>query len=277
VLRGQIEAAIARQREVLTQATASLDDIREKTAKVLTLLAQDAQRALAILDETMNTTAPARFYVSADVISASGITALLDRLYSAIEARRKAHSDTTTAAQKRHKKSDLEYLRSEIYRSLFANVSVEFRHPSIWEGDKSRLKAKGLSEGMRTAISLMWVAKLAEFRLRQAIDQAGGMRRQNRAALRKERYFIILDGLFSSLSHDELIDSAMESLRASAGHFQLIGMIHHPRYINNAKIFPAYFVGRPFKATSGKHTWLTVDKHNEAPASLGIFSSHYTQ
>lgn len=277
ILRGQLESDIAKGRELLTQATCSLDDIREKTAKILTLLAQDAQRALAILDETMNSTPLARFYVNADVISASSINALLDRLYGAIEARRKAHLDVTTAAQKRHKKGDLQYLRSEMFRSLFANVSVEFRHPSIWEGDKSRLRSKGLSEGMRTAISLMWVAKLAEFRLRQAIDQAGGMRRQSRAALRKERYFIILDGLFSSLSHDELIDSAMESLRASAGHFQLIGMIHHPRYINNAKIFPAYFVGRPFKATSGKHAWLTVDKHKDVPASLGVFSSHHTR
>lgn len=277
VLRAQIEAEITRKRELLTQATASLDDIREKTSKVLTVLARDAQRALTILDEAMNTTSQARFYVNADVIAASSINALLDRLYGVIEARRSAHPDMTTAARKRHKKSDLEYLRSEIYRSLFANVSVEFRHPSIWEGEKTRLKSKDLSEGMRTAISLMWVAKLAEFRLRQAIDQAGGMRRQNRAALRKERYFIILDGLFSSLSHDELIDSAMESLRASAGHFQLIGMIHHPRYINNARIFPAYFVGRPFKATSGKHAWLTVDRQRDVPGSLGVFGVHHTQ
>ncbi|MBN0734960.1 hypothetical protein JTM20_38765, partial [Pseudomonas aeruginosa] len=87
---------------------------------------------------------------------------------------------------------------------------MEFRHPSIWGGGQHRLTSKGLSEGMRTAVSLMWIAKLAEFRLRQAIDQTGGMRRQNRAALRKERYFMILDGLFSNLSHDDLIDSAME-------------------------------------------------------------------
>ena len=276
VLRGQIEADIAGKRDVLTQAAASLEDIREKTTSVLTMLVQDARRALAILEETMNTTPAARFYVAADIISPDSINALLDRLYEAVEARRKAHLDTPTATQKRHKKSDLDYLRNEIYRSLFANVSVEFRHPSIWQGEKSRLKAKGLSEGMRTAISLMWVAKLAEFRLLQAIDQSGGMRRQNRAALRKERYFVILDGLFSSLSHDDMIDSAMESLRTSAGHFQLIGMIHHPRYINNPKIFPAYFVGRPFRATNGKHAWLTVDKQKDVQASLGVFSSHYT-
>ncbi|HYD62829.1 MAG TPA: hypothetical protein VEC35_20920 [Noviherbaspirillum sp.] len=277
ILRSQIEAEIANKRKVLDQATASLDDIREKTTKVLTMLAQDAQRALNILEETMTTTPVARFYVTAEVVSADSVHALLDRLYGVIESRRRAHVDAAMASQKRHKKNDLEYLRSEIYRALFSNVKVEFRHPSIWGGDQSAVTSKCLSEGMRTAISLMWVAKLAEFRLRQAIDQAGGTRRQSRAALRKERYFVILDGLFSSLSHDELIDSAMESLRMSAGHFQLIGMIHHPRYINNARIFPAYFVGRPFRATSGKHAWLTVDKDKNMPASLGVFSSHYTQ
>jgi hypothetical protein len=87
---------------------------------------------------------------------------------------------------------------------------------------------------------------------------------------------MILDGLFSNLSHDDMIDSAMESLRLSAGHFQLIGMIHHPRYINNPKIFRAYFVGRPYRSSNGKHAWLSVDSKNDVPGSLGVFASYST-
>jgi len=73
-----------------------------------------------------------------------------------------------------------------------------------------------------------------------------------------------------------MIDSAMESLALSAGHFQLIGMIHHPRYINNPKIFRSYFVGREFRAVNGKHSWLAVDSQKDVPASLGVFGSHFT-
>lgn len=275
-MKTQIETSIESKREVLQQATTTLDDVRDKTTRVLSTLAKDSDRALQILDEAMCSTPSARFYVKANVISEDKVNSLMARLYSEIEAKRRAHSDNGTAAQKRQKKSDLEYLRSEIYRSLFADVTVEFSHPSIWNGDRYPLTATGLSEGMRTAVSLMWIAKLAEFRLRQAIDQAGGMKRQNRAALRKERYFMILDGLFSNLSHDDMIDSAMESLRLSAGHFQLIGMIHHPRYINNPKIFRSYFVGRPYRSSNGKHAWLTVDPQNNVPGSLGVLGSYFT-
>lgn len=277
-MKTQIEASIEAKRDLLNEATISLEDVRDKTAKILSTIAKDSERALAILEDAMNTTPTARFYVEANVIAEDRVNSLMLRLYAEIESKRRAHAadQGTAAAQKRQKKSDLEHLRGEIYRSLFADVKVEFRHPSIWEGKRHPLASDGLSEGMRTAISLMWIAKLAEFRLRQTIDQAGGMRRQNRAALRKERYFMILDGLFSNLSHDDMIDSAMESLRLSAGHFQLIGMIHHPRYINNPKIFPSFFVGREFRATNGKHSWLTLDPQKDVPASLGVFGSHFT-
>ncbi|WP_238762242.1 hypothetical protein [Pseudomonas aeruginosa] len=277
-MKVQIEANIESNRGLLQQATTSLEFARDKTTEMLTILAKDAERAVSILEEAIATTPTARFYVRANVIAPDKIGDLLDRLYSDIQAQMRRQADSgSKITEKRQRKRALDELRGEVYRSLFADVSVEFRHPSIWGGGQHRLTSKGLSEGMRTAVSLMWIAKLAEFRLRQAIDQTGGMRRQNRAALRKERYFMILDGLFSNLSHDDLIDSAMESLRLSAGHFQLIGMIHHPRYINNPKIFPSYFVGRPYRASNGKHAWLTVDWQKNAPDSLGVFGSHFTQ
>lgn len=277
-MKAQIEASIEKNKELLEKATDSLEFARDKTTEMLTLLAKDAERALLLLEEAMATTSTSRFYVSAEVIAEEKIGKLLDSLYSNIEGQMRRHADSgSIATEKRQRKRVLDDLRSEVYRSLFTDVSVEFRHPSIWEGGQHRLTAKGLSEGMKTAISLMWIAKLAEFRLRQAIDQSGGMKRQKGAALRKERYFVILDGLFSNLSHDDMIDSAMESLRLSAGHFQLIGMIHHPRYINNPKIFPSYFVGRPYRATGGKHTWLTVEPEKNVPGSLGVFGSHFTQ
>lgn len=278
----EIESIIQDKHEVLHKAEQSLDFARTKTTEMLTLLAKDAQRALDILEESMATTPKARFHINAKVISPDKINNLMDQLYFKIEgealrlADQEHNTPISTANDRRQKKRDLDYLRTEIYRSLFSDVSVEFKHPSIWQGSQHKLTADGLSEGMKAAISLMWIAKLAEFRLRQAVDQYGGRSRQNRKAMRKERYFMILDGLFSNLSHDEMIDSAMESLSLSSGHFQLIGMIHHPRYINNPKIFPAYFVGRRFSAQGSKHSWLSTNSNQECPSSLGVFSSHFT-
>lgn len=276
-MKGQIESSIEHNRALLQQATTSLEFARDKTTEMLTVLAEDAKRALEILGDTMNTTPTSRFFVSAEVVSKEKIGDLLTSLYKGIELQmRQQSAPASISTERRQKQRSLEKLREDVYQALFTDVSVEFRHPSIWDGGHHRLPAKGLSEGMKTAVGLMWIAKLAEFRLRQAIDQAGGMKRQNRAALRKERYFVILDGLFSNLSHDDMIDAAMESLRLSSGHFQLIGMIHHPRYINNPKIFPSYFVGRPYRASNGKHAWLTVDPQKDAPGSLGVFGSHFT-
>ena len=281
-MKEQIEAGIKDRQDRCERATTDLESMRGEAAKILSTLTMDSNRALEILDEAMATTPNARFYVQASVISGERANDLMLRLYGEFEGKRRAQASTPNplATQRRQKKSELEYLRGEIYRALFGNVSVEFRHPTIWKADRHSLTSRGLSEGMKTAISLMWIAKLAEFRLRQAIDQRSGTegtRRQRRSALRKDRYFMILDGLFSNLSHDEMIDSAMESLRQSTGHFQLIGMIHHPRYINNPNIFPEYYVGRPFATDDGKHSWLTVDKDKDVPASLGIFGSHYKQ
>jgi chaperonin cofactor prefoldin len=281
-MKEQIEAGIKDRRDRCQQATADLESMRDEAARILSTLTMDSERSLEILDEAMATTPNARFYVQASVISGDMANDLMLRLYGEFEGKRRAQASDAnpTATQRRQRKSELEYLRGEIYRALFGTVSVDFRHPTIWKGEKHPLTSRGLSEGMKTAVSLMWIAKLAEFRLRQAVDQrsgAEGARRQRQTALRKDRYFMILDGLFSNLSHDEMIDSAMESLRQSTGHFQLIGMIHHPRYINNPKIFPSYFVGRPFTTDDGKHSWLTVDHERDAPGSLGVFGSHYTQ
>lgn len=56
------------------------------------------------------------------------------------------------------------------------------------------------------------------------------------AALRAQRV-IIFDGLFSNLSDEKLINDALEGLKYVGGNFQLIGLMHNPRYVNN----PTYF------------------------------------
>ncbi|HFZ1050181.1 TPA: hypothetical protein ACIJSU_006058, partial [Pseudomonas aeruginosa] len=176
-MKVQIEANIESNRGLLQQATTSLEFARDKTTEMLTILAKDAERAVLILEEAMATTPTARFYVRANVIAQDKIGNLLDRLYSDIQAQMRRQADSgSKITEKRQRKRALDELRGEVYRSLFADVSVEFRHPSIWGGGQHRLTSKDMSEGMRTAVSLMWIAKLAEFRLRQAIDQAGGMR-----------------------------------------------------------------------------------------------------
>lgn len=275
IMKFRIEETIQQERKILDKATTTLVDLHDKATVVLTTLTKGAARAVKILDDAMSTTPKARFHVKADVINDTDIGGLMNRLYADIERKRRSYVNAPNPlSDKRQRKNDVLYLNEEVYKALFTGVSVEFCHPSIWSGDRTELTAKGLSEGQKSAISLMWIAKLAEFRVRQSIDQQGGSRRQNLAALRKTRYFMILDGLFSNLSDDDLIDSAMESLRQSSGHFQLIGMIHHPRYINNSNIFPAYCAGKIISSASSKNSWLAVDTKYHEQNTLGVFTSY---
>jgi len=275
-LRTTLEEAIQEERKLLNTKTFMVENLKEKANEVLTMLSKRAKTAWQLLAETMASTPKARFFLDGGVVEdQTAIGGVLDSLYGEIEQNRRKGPD------KHQRITELETINKKISEFLFSNIEVKFCHPSIWGGDVSVLTKDGLSEGMRSAIGLMWISKLAEFRVRQNIEQYGMSPRQNRAAMRKERYFMILDGLFSNLSDDDMIDAAMESLRESAGYFQLIGLNHHPRYVNNYSIFPAYFVGREMKSTSGsKHSWLTVKREFEDGSSedrentLGVFASY---
>ncbi|MGL6252930.1 MAG: hypothetical protein ACRC3F_18540, partial [Billgrantia desiderata] len=81
---------------------------------------------------------------------------------------------------------------------------------------------------------------------------------------------ILLDGLFSKLSHRRLIQDSLESLRNTRGRFQMIGLIHNPNYENDPDIFPTYLVGSVIGGAQGQGGHVMVrDGRIAAPESLG--------
>ena len=81
---------------------------------------------------------------------------------------------------------------------------------------------------------------------------------------------IILDGLFSKLSHKKLIEDSLESLRNTRGRFQMIGLIHNPNYENDPGIFPTYLVGNVIGGIQGEGGHVTVkDGARVSPATVG--------
>lgn len=55
--------------------------------------------------------------------------------------------------------------------------------------------------------------------------------------------FVIVDGLFSNCSKEDLWKGALGSLKESHGSFQMIGFLHDVSFINDFGIFPVIFVG----------------------------------
>lgn len=57
--------------------------------------------------------------------------------------------------------------------------------------------------------------------------------------------FVLVDGLFSNLSKDELWEGSLSNLSTSKGHFQLVGFLHNMNFVNNFNIFPIVYYGIP--------------------------------
>lgn len=102
----------------------------------------------------------------------------------------------------------------------------------------------------------MWLVKLSEFAIERELKSVPSQyRRQER---KSSESVIILDGLFSKLSHKKLIEDSLESLRNTRGRFQMMGLIHNPNYENDPGIFPTYLVGNVIGGLQGQGGHVTV-------------------
>ena len=143
-------------------------------------------------------------------------------------------------------------VREVMYRAIFRDPKITFSHPAISGGAKIRLEQSCVSEGQNAAVQLLLLVRIAEY-CKKRDD------RQNRSRVIKssrENGFIILDGLFSNLSNDSLIQDSLKALDACKDVFQLIGLIHNKGYVNDFAIFPTYIVGKKFsKDNKSQEEW----------------------
>ena len=197
----------------------------------------------------------AYFVIDADIVSEEGVRSLVRSLLAEIEEhqkqiRRRKAQNLPVGSEEKQLKDLQKNLRSQIYRQLFTNIRIRLKHDAIRPHGNLFSLNEDMSEGQREALSLMWLVKLSEFAIERELRTVPSQYR------RKERKsgesVIILDGLFSKLSHRRLIEDSLESLRNTRGRFQMIGLIHNPNYENDPGIFPTYLVGNVIGGLQGQ-------------------------
>lgn len=137
----------------------------------------------------------------------------------------------------------LETIRKMCYRRLFKSPRVYYASPVIRQDGEFHRLTRAVSNGQKTAMTLAWLVRLTEF----AAERDAG--RYPSAAARKsarenQQTLVVIDGMFSDLSKDELIDAGLAEIGNTRGSLQVIGFIHLPEYTNRFEYFPTFLIGR---------------------------------
>ncbi|CCH49342.1 coiled-coil domain-containing protein [Pseudodesulfovibrio piezophilus] len=221
----------------------------------------------------------ATFFLEADVASDEAIMAILEEIRDRVELQNaklqlELESGNITpkhakrTAEKGYNSQFMADVRNTLFKGFFINVSIKFRHPEIAGHNKRLYDDNKLSDGQKTALQLLMVVRLAEYAIyRDRLKERprGRVRRKSQA----EHSFILLDGMLSNLSDDDLISESLSALKSCLGSFQLIGFIHNRGYVNNYDVFPCYNearkwdIKRPNKSSSKWVRVLDIDKDGE--------------
>jgi len=271
----------------------TIGEIREAMITRLMNFAEDAHTNLALLKAVSGRKEGARFFFKANISSRERLLEEIDRIVDEIRHKTQALERDKRKVRKQEEfeeKELLPYIREEIYRAIFSDPSITLRFPAIRGGDEIDLPEEnvrnGVSNGEKTAIMLLMLITLSELACEKELYKTykGGPIKRRSAS--QYQSFIIIDGLFSDLSSQSIIDDALKNLSRTQGTFQLIGLVHNASYKNNSRIFPVYIVGRGVET----HDKAGVDEHwvifkdmpqysnlsgkNQESGSVSFFSSY---
>ena len=267
------QLARSRERQELLDASVegSEQSLQERLASIILHCADNLKILKRVARQSSGD--HAYFVIDADMVDEEGVRALVRSLLAEIaehqkQIRRRKAQNLPVGSEEKQMKDLQKNLRSQIYRQLFTNIRIRLKHDSIRPHGNLFSLNEDMSEGQREALSLMWLVKLSEFAIERELRSATSQYR------RKERKsgesVIILDGLFSKLSHRRLIEDSLESLRNTRGRFQMIGLIHNPNYENDPGIFPTYLVGNVIGGLQGQGGHVMVREGSKISAgSLG--------
>ncbi|MEW8507225.1 MAG: hypothetical protein AB2598_11005 [Candidatus Thiodiazotropha sp.] len=205
------------------------------------------------------------FEVNAKVASREEMIGIIDRIVHEVdvyERRRKEDEEDNRLVDQARAQSDLQSgIRETLYHSVFSDVSVKYANNQIRPDGKAHRFSEALSTGQKNALLMMWVLRLAQYRIeREARKRITSL---SRSRVRKQAQSImIIDGLFSNLSEPKLIHSVMSSLTVTRGHFQLIGLVHDPKYQHDFNLFPVFLMGK----TQDNQSWVSFDRVDESGA-----------
>jgi hypothetical protein len=280
VLKTGIEQRITEEVRQLEDKRAVMESRKEAGIDSMVSFARRAEFNLKTLNEVMARSPQARFFVETAVADEARVRQIVEWLISQIEDKERALSQRThgvvlndSIAKRNSSYTDL--IKNSLTKQLFIDPRVYFAHAGIWNGKKCPIVDDKLSMGQKTALHLMWMIKQAEFNLARAVKNFSTSKDRRLAAQRAQRV-IIFDGLFSNLSDEKLINDAFEGLKYVGGNFQLIGLMHNPRYVNNPDIFPTYLVGERFRKSDDPidRGFIAIEPWQEG-GKMAIFSSYF--
>ncbi|WP_104203621.1 hypothetical protein [Billgrantia saliphila] len=276
-LHDQLAGQLDDHRVRVERLHASREQIEGTLVERLSSIIADAAGNLDILKRVARSSGEggAFFEVKASLIGPDQLRDLIATLLADIDEhqaamRRRAERDGGMVDGEARRRDDdlLRQIRRRIYRGLFHDVSIRLKHDAIRPHGRLFSLNEEMSEGQREAVSLMWLVKLSEFAIERELRELPGHHRRRARTSRES--VILLDGLFSKLSHRRLIQDSLESLRNTRGRFQMIGLIHNPNYENDPDIFPTYLVGSVIGGAQGQGGHVMVrDGRITTPESLG--------
>nr|WP_286009661.1 hypothetical protein [Salinicola sp. S1-1-2] len=257
-LHQQLQSQLDEHRGRVVRLHTSREQIEDTLVERLSSIIIDAAGNLEILRRVAQRASDggAYFEVKAALIADEAVRELIQQLLADIDAhlavQRRRLEQSGDGAQARGSRDDelTRQIRRRIYRGLFRDVSIRIKHDAIRPHGRLFSLNEDMSEGQREAVSLMWLVKLSEFAIERELRELPGHHKRRARASRES--VILLDGLFSKLSHRRLIQDSLESLRNTRGRFQMIGLIHNPNYENDPSIFPTYLVGSVIGGQQGQ-------------------------
>ncbi len=240
------------ERSLYEQAADAESESRSLVTKRIVYFIESAQDNLDLfrrVSKAKHGGEPAHFQVSADMIPREESEALIENIIVTLDeeeaARKKRQKrgmeNTESDDQYRGRLRDL--IRQNTYRRIFKSPSVKYVSPHIRNDERPRPLTRSLSSGQRTAMTLQWIIRLAEFAISRELQGSISRVSARRRARERAQSILFIDGLFSDLSDEHLIREAMSGIRNTRGRFQLIGLIHNTKYTNDFEVFPVLLLG----------------------------------
>lgn len=219
----------------------------------------------------------ANFVVDADIISEEASEKLILEIIRVLEEEEDARirsqkNGIVIPNRKNHRKSIEDKIRLILYRRVFTNPSIYYEMEAIRKSGK-HLIDDSLSNGEKSAMSLMWAIRIADFAVEKESKNKRSSIKRNKARSLSES-ILILDGLFSDLSATDLIKSSMAGIERTRGKFQLIGLIHDEHYDNDFSIFPNLLLGKLNHSLGDAGGWVSFDNKDKGTTSVGFAHLH---
>lgn len=253
--------------QAFSVAKAAEHDNRQRAAERMTYFIRSANANLDTLKKVAKREHgrhKAHFLVDATMASKEEASALVDSILDKLDTYRRSEAELERKGladdQDKQRRRQRDIIREFAYRHIFRNPEVLYVNRTIRQtGEPHALNPGALSGGQRTAISLMWMVRLADYAIAREIQRLSSSRVRGKALARSEN-ILIIDGLFSDLSDPKLIESAMSGIEDTRGRFQLIGLIHDPKYQNDFNVFPVLLQGKERVSPGGGHGWVQIEQ-----------------